>query len=105
MSTNIGRMKAPENAFTMQTKASEVKNPKGARELGELVGFVKNLYCSEWSGRYYVVVDPVNCNVAVEVDFYGVLDAVLQWSECVVWVGLNPHTYDIIVSGYKLHNE
>lgn len=105
MSTNISRMKTPENAFTMQTKASEVKSPKGARELGELVGFVKNLYCSEWSGSYYVVVDPVNCNVAVEVDFYGVLDAVLQWSECVVWVGLNPHTHDIIVSGYKLHNE
>lgn len=102
MNTKIYKMKAPENAYTMKTKASDVRATSGAWELGELVSFVTNKYSKEWTGHYYVTVDPLSIPTAVKADFYGILDMVLQWPDCVVWAGLNPTTHDIVISGSKL---
>lgn len=102
MSSKIFKMKAPENAYTMDTRVSEVRTPEGAWKLGELLSFVEMTHSKEWSGRYYVTVDPLTIPVALRTDFNKILDKVLEWPECVIWAGLNPATHDIVVNGFKL---
>ena len=102
MNSKIFKMKAPENAYTMGTKASEVHTTDGAWELGELLHFVEMAHYNEWTGRYYVTVDPLTIRTALRTDFNGILDRVLEWPECVIWVGLNPATHDIVVNGFEL---